>query len=284
MTEKPIVPNAGSADSEIWGVLRAMTPARVALGRSGSALPTGEVLRFGHAHALARDAVHCSLDTGRVAEQLAALGFESLEVASAAPNRATYLRRPDLGRRLAPEGRVLIEGRASEGFDLAIIVADGLSATAVQANAANTLAALRPGLLAAGWSLGPIVVATQARVALGDEIGALLKARMALILIGERPGLSSPDSLGAYLTFAPRLGRRDNERNCVSNIRPAGLAPERAAGALLWLIAEAFRRSLTGVALKDESEEHSLPLVTVHHGSISTDAGVRLDPDATRDA
>ena len=253
MSEKRPVSPSQAVDAEPWEKLRALTPARIALGRSGSALPTGEVLRFGHAHALARDAVHRQFDTAVLAQQIAVLGFETAQVASAAPDRATYLRRPDLGRQLGHEHAAHLESRAKAGCDLALVVADGLSATAVQANAAPTLAALRPGLQASGWTLAPVVLATQARVALGDAIGAALRARMVLVLIGERPGLSSPDSLGAYLTYSPHIGRRDNERNCVSNIRAAGLPPERAAAALLWLMTQAFHRSVTGVTLKDES-------------------------------
>ena len=254
-TDRPAVVSAQPAEADPWGMLRTLTPARVAIGRSGTSLPTREVLGFGHAHALARDAVHRDLDGTGMTSVIAQLGFDTVDVASAAPDRATYLRRPDLGRRLLPESRAALEALA-QGAHLAVVVADGLSATAVHANAPALLAALRPGIAAAGWHLAPIALATQARVALGDDIGEALGATMVLMLIGERPGLSSPDSLGAYLTFAPKTGRRDNERNCVSNIRAAGLGPERAAGSLLWLMTEAMRRGGTGVALKDESLQH----------------------------
>lgn len=246
------------ADADPWQVLRALTPARVALGRAGVSLPTREVLGFGHAHALARDAVHRELDLPRLSAAVSDLGLSTIAVASMAPDRATYLRRPDLGRQLAQDGADLLRTMTHGPVDLAIMVGDGLSATAVQANTAPLLAALLPGIRAAGWQLAPIVLATQARVALGDPVGATLRARLVLVLIGERPGLSSPDSLGAYLTFAPEPGRHDDQRNCVSNIRPAGLTPDRAAAALLWLMSEAFRRSLTGVMLKDESGEPRL--------------------------
>ena len=235
-----------------WSALRHLTPARVALGRSGASLPTAAVLDLGYAHALARDAVHRDFDADGLGHAIAGLGLEILPVSSAAPDRSTYLRRPDLGRQLSAASRTELAVRP-QGCHLVIVVADGLSATAVHANAPPLLAALLPGILAAGWRLAPIVLARQGRVALGDDVGAALGARMALVLIGERPGLSSPDSLGAYLTFAPRVGRRDNERNCVSNIRAAGLSADRAAASLLWLMAEGFRRSETGVALKDES-------------------------------
>ena len=212
------------------------------------------MLRLGLAHARARDAVHLPLDAAAVAASLQGLGLGTLQLASAAPSREVYLRRPDLGRRLAPASRRKLESLTPAAVDLALVIADGLSAAAIHAHAAPLLAALLPGVEQAGWTLAPVAIATEARVALGDEIGALLRARASLVLIGERPGLSSPDSLGAYLTFAPRLGRSDAERNCVSNIRAAGLAYAPAAFKLIWLLREAFRRALTGVALKDESD------------------------------
>lgn len=172
---------------------------------------------------------------------------------SAASDRATYLQRPDLGRRLDPASRERLTAAARPGTDAVIVIADGLAASAAERHALPLLAALSPGLAAAGWRLAPIVVAEQARVALGDEVGEILGAALALILLGERPGLSAPDSLGAYLTWAPRRGRTDAERNCVSNIRPAGLGYALAAGRLRYLMTEARRRRLSGVALKDES-------------------------------
>jgi len=242
-----------AADDDPWTALRRFTPARLALGRAGASLPTREVLRFALAHAQARDAVHAPFAAETIASGIEALGLRPIEVASAAPDRATYLRRPDLGRRLSEESRARLEAEPASRPDLAIAVADGLSATAVAAHAVPLVAALldatrpRP-------SLAPVAVARQARVALGDEVGVALGARCVLVLIGERPGLSSPDSLGAYLTFDPRPGRTDAERNCVSNVRPEGLAYAVAAGKLAWLLAESFRRRLTGVALKDESD------------------------------
>ncbi|AWN52283.1 ethanolamine ammonia-lyase [Methylobacterium sp. 17Sr1-1] len=237
-----------------WQRLAALTPARIALGRAGAGLPTREVLRFGLAHAQARDAVHTPLDADAMRAGIAALGFETLSAASAAPDRATYLRRPDLGRRLDEASEGALAAAAGEPVDLALVVADGLSARAVHEGAVPLLAALRPALTGSGWRLAPVVVATQARVALGDAVGALLKARAVAVLIGERPGLSSPDSLGIYLTFDPRPGRTDAERNCLSNVRAAGLKPDLAAFKLHWLIAQALSRRLTGVALKDESD------------------------------
>ncbi|MGI3903738.1 MAG: ethanolamine ammonia-lyase subunit EutC [Janthinobacterium lividum] len=241
-----------SVTPDPWTHLGFATPARLALGRSGASLPTREVLNLGLAHARARDAVHAATDGVALAAGIAALGHASLQVDSAAPDRAIYLRRPDFGRRLSAQSRGLFAASEPNSVDLALIVADGLSAAAIDLNALPLLAALLPRL--AGRSLSPLVVARQARVALGDEIGALLGARMVVLLIGERPGLSAADSLGAYLTFAPRVGLTDASRNCVSNIRTAGLAPEAAAAKIAWLIDRAFALSLTGVALKDESD------------------------------
>ncbi len=236
-----------------WARLAELTPARIALGRTGIGLPTREVLGFAMAHARARDAVHTALDTEALSAELEGLGLAVARVASAATSREIYLRRPDLGRRLAAASAAAMDALRPKDADLAIVVGDGLSATAVQRNAVPVVDALRTHLERQGRSLAPVVVATGARVALGDDVGARLKARAVLVLIGERPGLSAPDSLGAYLTFAPTIGRNDAERNCVSNIRTAGLAPAAAAFRLAWLVDAALTRGLTGVSLKDES-------------------------------
>jgi ethanolamine ammonia-lyase small subunit len=213
------------------------------------------VLAFALAHARARDAVHAAFDAARIAAEIAALGLETIEVASDATERALYLRRPDYGRRLSPASRERLKSRTAKPADLALVVGDGLSAAAVHAHAAALMAAFKPQAAALNLSLAaPVVVARGARVALGDEIGALLEARAVAVLIGERPGLSSPDSLGVYLTFDPKHGRNDAERNCISNIRAQGLNYEQAAFKLAWLVREALRRSLTGVRLKDESD------------------------------
>jgi ethanolamine ammonia-lyase small subunit len=235
--------------------LRTLTPARVALGRAGASLPTRALLEFTLDHARARDAVHATFDIAGLIAALGALGCESVAVASCAGNRQDYLRRPDLGRRLDQPSVDLLAGRQSSPCDVAIVIGDGLSPTAVRAHAINVLRQLLPRLAADGVTVGCIVVASSARVALGDEIGALLGARMAVMLIGERPGLSAPHSLGAYLTFAPAIGRTDAERNCVSNIHREGLAHDEAAHRIGWLVREGLRRSVTGVALKDESGE-----------------------------
>ncbi|TCT03235.1 ethanolamine ammonia-lyase subunit EutC [Aquabacter spiritensis] len=237
-----------------WLAFARHTPARIALGRTGASLPTAEVLRFALAHAQARDAVHMPFDADAVARGIADLGFSVLRAASAAPARDVYLRRPDLGRRLGDASRVALAGGSGAPADLAIVVADGLSSAAVHAQAVPFLAAFKPWIAAQGWRCAPVVVAEQARVALGDEVGVLLKARAVAVLIGERPGLSSPDSLGLYLTLAPAQGRSDAERNCISNVRGAGLSHAAAAFKLAWLLKEAFRRGVTGIALKDESD------------------------------
>jgi ethanolamine ammonia-lyase small subunit len=234
-----------------WHPLRALTPARIALGRAGASLPTGAHLDFQLAHARARDAVHDALDVPVLRQALRGVGLDSLAVHSAAADRATYLQRPDLGRRLDPAGRNLLEREGGE-VDAVLVVADGLSSRAAQAHAVPLLATLVPRLVESGWRLAPIIVAEQGRVALGDQIGAALRASLALVLLGERPGLSAPDSLGAYLTWDPRPGRTDAERNCVSNIRPEGLVPALAADKLGYLLLEARRRRVTGIGLKDE--------------------------------
>nr|WP_145545750.1 ethanolamine ammonia-lyase subunit EutC [Variovorax boronicumulans] len=236
-----------------WRDWRAATPARLALGRAGQGMPTDETLRFGWAHAMARDAIHAALDTEALASALQAEGWETRSVRSAAGDRASYLRRPDLGRQLDADDAERLRSEALRGCDLCLVVGDGLSSLAIQRHAVPLLAALRTQL-PAGLRLAPVVIATQARVALADEIGEALGARLAAILIGERPGLSSPDSLGIYLTHGPRRGRHDAQRNCISNVRPQGLSYAAASFKLAWLVRESLRRGLSGVALKDESE------------------------------
>lgn len=240
-----------------WTALRRFTPARIALGRAGASLPTEGVLAFGLAHARARDAVHQALDVEKLEADLHAAEFETVRVHSAVQNRRAYLLRPDLGRRLAVASAANLQGRSGGTVDVCLVVADGLSSIGVQRHAVPLLRELRQGA-PAQWSWSPVVVAEQGRVALGDEIGHLLNARVVAVSIGERPGLSSPDSLGVYLTYEPRVGRTDGERNCISNIRPEGLGYADAARKMIWLIDAALRRRLTGVALKDESDLASL--------------------------
>jgi ethanolamine ammonia-lyase small subunit len=245
----------GLARADPWSRLRALTPARIALGRTGSSLPTAAHLDFQLAHARARDAVHEALVFTAMGDSLAQAGFRWVPVRSAAGDRIRYLQRPDLGRHLDTSSRELLQGtiEPGESVDAAFVVADGLSAVAVQRHAVPLLALVSPRLSAERWRIAPVIVAEQARVALGDEIGALVQASVVVVLIGERPGLSSPDSLGAYLTWQPRPGRTDAERNCVSNIRPEGLGYVAAAAKLHYLMTEARRRKLSGVALKDEA-------------------------------
>jgi ethanolamine ammonia-lyase small subunit len=228
--------------SDPWIALRGTTRARIGLGRTGDALPVKDVLEFQLAHARARDAVHTPLDTEAITRAVAPL--PSVMVHSKAVDRETYLRRPDLGRQLGcsidPTGP----------WDAVFVIADGLSPVGVQVHAVPLLHACLDRL--PGWSVAPVVIATQARVALGDEIGALLQADLCAVLIGERPGLSVANSLGVYLTYHPRIGRRDSERNCISNVHADGLSYDAAADMLAWLMMEARVRKLTGVALKDD--------------------------------
>ena len=241
-----------------WQDWRQATSARIALGRAGVAIPTDESLRFGWAHALARDAIHAPLDTDALAAALGAAGHEVLLARSRADDRTTSLRRPDLGRQLHPQDALALQERAAQAPktrpDLCVVVGDGLSSLAVQRHAVPLLQALMP-LLAPGTVLAPVVVVVrQARVAVADEVGELLGARMSAMLIGERPGLSSPDSLGIYLTHGPKRGRHDAERNCISNVRAEGLSYASAAFKLAWLMRQALRLGATGVALKDDSD------------------------------
>jgi ethanolamine ammonia-lyase small subunit len=233
----------------LWADLRRFTPARVALGRAGNGLPTPAHLDFQAAHTAARDAVHAALDVAALRAELASAGSASIAVHSAAPDRRTYLLRPDLGRRLRDADRSALP--AMPGAML-FVICDGLSAIAAQRHAPALLAHAIPALRRTGHAVAPIGVAEQGRVALGDDIGAAMQAAAAAVLIGERPGLTAADSLGVYLTWQPRRGRTDAERNCISNIRPDGLAPQAAADKLLWLIGAMWRLRLTGVGLKDE--------------------------------
>jgi ethanolamine ammonia-lyase small subunit len=233
--------------------LRDLTPARVGLGRAGGGLPTDALLAFTLDHARARDAVHTAFEVPRLARGLGELGLEAADVRSRARDRKDYLRRPDLGRMLDETSQQLLASGNGEPCQLAVVIGDGLSPSAVNAHAVELVRSLIPRLAFDGIEIGCAVVASGARVALGDEIGAIVGARMLLMLIGERPGLSSSDSLGAYLTFGPRIGRTDAERNCISNIHGAGLGYDEAAARIAWLVREGLAREVTGVALKDES-------------------------------
>jgi ethanolamine ammonia-lyase small subunit len=252
-----------------WQALRQFTAARIGLGHTGVSQLTRAQLDFQLAHARARDAVHDALDTEALCEALAQAwpgSTSPLVLHSAAADRNVYLQRPDLGRRLDTPSHACLrdlrrEDTGDRPHDLAVVVADGLSSLAVAQNAAPLLQALRPRLAASAWELAPLTVVQQGRVAIGDEIGELLGAKIVLVLIGERPGLSSPDSMGLYVTWAPRVGLTDERRNCMSNVRPAGLAVDDAAGKLHWLLSEARRQQLTGVQLKDEMEaDHAVAI------------------------
>lgn len=240
-----------------WQSLAAFTAARIGLGRAGGSVPTPALLAFQLAHARARDAVLQDLDVEALSAQLAGAGFETLLLASAARDRHTFIARPDLGRILDDASREKLEARPHAApFDCALVVADGLSARAVATHAVPLLVELMGRLEQGGWQLAPVAVVQQGRVAIGDEIGALLPARMTVLLIGERPGLSSPDSLGVYLTHDPLPGRSNAERNCLSNIRPPeGLSYAPAAHKLAYLMMEARRRKISGVALKEDAPQ-----------------------------
>lgn len=241
--------------------LRRLTPARIALGRTGTSMPTRAQLDFQYAHAQARDAVHLPFDHAGLGSQLAARGRESLLLHSAATDRNSYLQRPDLGRKLSEGSAQILRDHAAAnpgGVDLAIVVADGLSALAVHRHSVPFLTRMEEQIEAEGWSVSPVVLVEQGRVAVADEIGELLGARMVIILIGERPGLSSPDSLGLYFTYNPKIGLTDAYRNCISNVRLEGLSYGMAAHRLLYLMREACRRQLSGVNLKDEAQVQTL--------------------------
>lgn len=265
-----------------WEALRGYTDARIALGRAGHSQPTAAHLAFQLAHAQARDAVHLAFDADGVAASLRELGLDTLPLHSAAPDRASYLQRPDLGRRLDAASRQRLAAWRGQGggeaprFDLAIVVADGLSALAVHQNAVALVSALLARLradAAPGWTVAPVAVVEQGRVAIGDEAGEGLLARAVVVMIGERPGLSSPDSLGLYLTWAPTIGLTDARRNCISNVRPAGLPVEAAAAKLHQLLVQARQLGLSGVDLKDDRDDRQhLP------GGDACDAGNFLLP------
>jgi ethanolamine ammonia-lyase small subunit len=248
-TKRPPPPSPAPPDP--WPSLRQLTAARIGLARTGASLATGPTLDFRLAHARARDAVHEPLDAARLITDLAPLGLPVLTIASAAADRARYLMRPDLGRRLAPDALEALASHAG-AYDVAFVVADGLSARAVQAHAAPLLAAALPHLT--DWRVAPLVVVRHGRVAIGDAVASALEAHSVAILIGERPGLTAPDSMGAYLTWQPRRGTTDADRNCISNIRPDGIGYADAAQKLAATLRAMRARRVSGVRLKDETE------------------------------
>lgn len=241
-------------NTDAWTLLREFTDARIALGRSGASLPTREVLNFGLAHAQARDAVHQPFHSEEISQALAELGLPTFTVRSAAQDRHIYLNRPDLGRMLDDDSRNSLQTSNIGSYELLLVIGDGLSSHAVHRQAVALIRELLPYIKMLGLTLAPVVLAHQSRVALGDDIGEILNCKAVAMLIGERPGLSSPDSLGVYLTWKPERKRLESERNCISNIRPEGLSHTAAAFKLAWLLEQAFVRRLTGVKLKDESD------------------------------
>ena len=243
-----------NVDQDLWHPLKAFTAARIALGRTGTAIPLKEVLEFKLAFAFAKDAVYSALDTEGLEEKLKALGLPIYTLQSKASTRAEYLQRPDFGRLLDNTSLDLLKNNREETpYDVAIIIADGLSATAMNKHAFPVVDLLIKALKSMSYNVAPLAIIKQSRVAIGDETGYGLNARMSVVLIGERPGLTSPDSMGAYLTFNPKPGLTDESRNCVSNIRPEGLSYELAAHKILYLIQESFRLQLSGVELKDNA-------------------------------
>jgi ethanolamine ammonia-lyase small subunit len=240
-------------ENDPLSALKAFTAARIGIGRTGTSIPLKQSLEFKLAHAHARDAVYSELDIEKLSAELKHVELPVLHLHSQAAYREQYLQRPDLGRQLNEESISQLEDHLIKDIDIVIIIADGLSATAVNSNAIGLLRLLIPQLQSAGLKPGPICLVKQGRVAIADDIGGCLKAKLSLMLIGERPGLSSADSMGAYLTFNPRPGLTDESRNCISNIRPHGLTFKPAAKKIFYLIQEAFRRKLSGVALKDNA-------------------------------
>jgi ethanolamine ammonia-lyase small subunit len=242
--------------TDTWALLRRFTQARIALGRAGHAVPTQVLLDFQLAHAQARDAVHFPWDIDAFAEQLRGLDTEVLVLDTLVGSRSEYLRRPDLGRLLSEESRTRLRNLSAEAADVALIVTNGLSSTAIERHGIPLLQAILNGYRSRQLRVAPICLAANGRVALADDIGSILSARVAVIIVGERPGLSAADSLGIYLTFAPQAGNTDAQRNCISNIRPPeGLSYEAAAAKLIYLTGEALRRGISGVTLKDATAD-----------------------------
>lgn len=245
--------------SDAWQFLQNYTPARIARGRAGHSIPTSELLKFQTDHAQARDAVYSELDTTQLNESIRkTLGFQTLNLKSEVKNRSQYLQRPDLGRTLSQTSREKLISINNSESDICFVITDGLSAEAINQNVLLLLENLIPRLTDINWTIAPICLVEQGRVAIADEIGFLLKSEIVIILIGERPGLSSPNSMGAYITFHPHVGMTDESRNCVSNIRPEGLNIQMATDKILYLLTEMKTKKLSGVGLKDESDVKAL--------------------------
>ena len=240
-------------EQEFWTSLRRLTAARIGLKRAGASVATGPLLDFQLAHARARDAVYEALDATKLAAELAGLGLPVVSIASAADDRQTYLMRPDLGRRMAANADIALAGHKGH-YDVVFVIADGLSARAVALHARPVLSKVITVLRAESWQIAPLVIVRHGRVAIGDGIATALGAASVAVLIGERPGLSAADSMGAYLTFGPQGQTTDAERNCISNIRPQGVDYDVAAAKLGYLLRTMRLRRLSGVQLKDESD------------------------------
>ena len=237
-----------------WLKLKEFTDARIALGRTGCSLPTDEWLGFSLAHARARDSINMPFERDKIARQLHDIDMDVVYAESSASSRAAFVRRPDLGRHLSDESRSQLEKMNYKGADVLIVIGDGLSSKAVHKQAVPLIREFLPYMQELGMSVGPVVLANESRVALGDDIAEEMHCGLVAMLIGERPGLSSPDSLGVYMTYKPFAGRLESERNCISNIRPEGLSYERAAFKLAWLVEMAYEKNVSGTALKDRSD------------------------------
>jgi len=248
MSEIEIIPQ--SVQQDPWEHLKQFTRARIALGRTGNAVPLKETLQFKLAHAFAKDAVFSCLDFPLLQKQLAVFDIPVLTVKSRNTSRQHYLQRPDLGKKLNTDDEQQLQFQSKES-DIAIVIADGLSATSINLHAAAILGLLLPLLLERQYRMAPLVLAEQARVALGDEIATRLNAKLVIVFIGERPGLSVSDSLGVYITYNPSPGFTDEKRNCISNIHGEGLSYEGAARKIDYLVSESLRLQLSGVQLKD---------------------------------
>lgn len=244
-------------EEDPWQELKKFTDARIALGRTGCSVLTKDYLEFSLAHARARDTIKMPFDRVHIANELHQMGLETLFVESQAMSRDIFIRRPDLGRRLSDQSRGMLRKMKYPGADVLLVIGDGLSSKAVHKQAVPLIQRFLPYMKELGLSVGPVVLAKQSRVALGDDIAEEMHCGLVAILIGERPGLSSPDSLGVYMTYKPYFGRLESERNCISNIRPEGLSYQKAAFKLAWLVEAAFDRQKSGTALKDESDDPS---------------------------
>lgn len=262
--QQEFLPQGGAGfTADPWADLKRHTDARIALGRCGVSLPHDEWLRFRLAHARARDAVLTPFDKAHLRSELETAGLQCLDLASAARSNEEFLARPDKGRRLSEESRALLAGQftnsETQGADICLVVSPGLSARAVHENAGQFAVSFVACARAAGFRTTPVALVEYGRVAVADEVASLMGARLVVILIGERPGLSSPNSLGVYLTYAPFPGCTDEARNCISNVRPAGLSIEEGVRKLCYLVQGAFARRLTGVNLKDDMPANYLP-------------------------